>query len=158
MVAATLYNYVHQRSQPNPFHLGDVGLPTIHESPWPTHIQFQHSNLPWIMDPASAWPQELKELSKQPCGLAAVLQQRYHLWLPAAAKTLKPIATCAELSTEQERLEHLARAGFTAGKIGLEGPQLQPLAKGEGWVLEQHTSLELVLTHEGLLLRAQALP
>jgi hypothetical protein len=72
------YRYLDQKPNPYPH---TPGLPTIQEDPFdPTSAYMDLGRLPWVLDPVSAWPEELRQRAQGPCGAVEALRARYPLW------------------------------------------------------------------------------
>ena len=139
--------------KPNPLNIGDSGLPAIQAPPWGSFSTIDPSRLPWTLDPSERWPKSLKQKAAEPCGLAAVLVQRYPLWVPTSAVRTDPTKRCRGANSPLQRETRLREMGFFA-----KSPQkhsLRRLPEEEGWLIQRDISkqFELVLTSNGLLLR-----
>ncbi|MEL6177453.1 MAG: hypothetical protein AAFS10_00800 [Myxococcota bacterium] len=148
LVVVSLIDVRLRHPKPNPFEPDPrVGVPTLADPPWHPMVHTDPSRLPWVIDPVEAWPATLRDQGQTHCGLAKVLQVRYPLWLPEAARRAPDPSHPHCLGPEA-----LTSAGFTEGNPDRDGPMLQ--ATNDGWVLERRGATELALVkQQGLVFR-----
>ncbi len=156
LIAQTLSEVITLDQKPNPFPHAP-GLPTIKEDPFdPTRAYVDFNLLPWVMDPASAWPAVLRDKAAQPCGVLSVLQTRYPLWSPQSNKD--PSNICNPQNSHTQHVQALQRAGWLDSAPPIEGPTLILTPEGD-LILERSELWEMALTPtQGLLMRRREQP
>ncbi len=148
--ARSVWEYIELSDRPNTFQ-APIGVSALLEGPFEsTRSGIDPQRLPWIIDPAEGWSLEQRTKLREPCGLWAVLSQRYPLWKPtqAAQTTPDPEALCRSGGAKA-----LKDAGWIHGSLRKPGVMLHPDLE-QNLVLERHRQWELVLERRrGLVVR-----